>query len=301
MRACLLEESEERESGGIIIGDLAIAARWSDHPLVATRTVEFLDTPMHDLTMDETVHLACEAMAGRHPLHQTVVNVAKLVNMQRNPELRDDVVNADIINIDGMGVVWGARLFGISVKQRVAGIDLMERLFGVCAERGFRPYLLGAEACVLERVLGRLAVEHPALRVAGFRDGYFGSGEEEAVVEAINAAQADCLFVALPTPRKEHFLRRHRDELRVPYIMGVGGSFDVYGGKVKRAPILVQKMGCEWIFRMLQEPGRLLGRYLGTNARYLWMLWRARTAHARAPSKGAQGVPNAHVAGSGRR
>lgn len=246
---------------------------WQTHPLVADRRRTFLETPLHALTMAETLALAEHAMANREPLHHTVVNVSKLVNMRDNPVLAQDVSEADLINVDGAGVVWGARLFGVSVPERVAGIDIMESLFRICAERGFRPYLLGAEAHVLDAVQARLAREYPGFAVAGARDGYFSPEQEEGIILDINASGADCLFVALPTPRKERFLFRYRLVLQPSFIMGVGGSFDVYGGKVHRAPRWVQSIGMEWAYRVMQEPGRLWRRYWDTNRAYLGLLW----------------------------
>lgn len=247
---------------------------WSAHPLLAERRREFLGAPMHALTMAETLSLANEAMANRAPLHHTVVNVAKLVTMKNNAELREDVASADLINIDGAGVLWGARLCGVEVPERVAGVDIMTNLFALCETHGYRPFLLGAEQHVLEAVDRRLGVEHPRLVVAGMHDGYFKPEDEAKVVEAINASRADCLFVAMPTPRKERFLKQHRDRLQPSFVMGVGGSFDVYGGKVARAPRLVQKLGLEWLFRVLQEPRRLWRRYFETNTAYAALLWR---------------------------
>ena len=249
-------------------------ATWSSHPLLAERRREFLGAPMHALTMDETLALANEAMARRRPLHHTVVNVAKLVTMRKNAELREDVASADLINIDGAGVLWGARLCGVAVPERVAGVDIMVNLFALCAAKGYRPYLLGAEKHVLQAVDMRLAKEHPGLVVAGIRDGYFKPEDEADVVAAINASNADCLFVAMPTPRKERFLKQYRDVLTPNFVMGVGGSFDVYGGKVSRAPVLVQKLGLEWLFRIMQEPRRLWRRYYETNTAYVGLLWR---------------------------
>lgn len=248
---------------------------WGEHELIAARRIEFLGAPMHLLTMDETLSLATEAMLARKPIHHTVINVAKLVNMRSNAELREDVSAADLINIDGAGVVWGARLLGIRVPERVAGVDIMENLFAVCAEHGFKPFLLGAEAHVLEAVKARLADEYAELAVAGAQDGYFKPEDEERVVAAINASGADCLFVAMPTPRKERFLRKYRSILRPSFVMGVGGSFDVYGGKVSRAPKLVQVAGLEWLYRVLQEPRRLWRRYYDTNLAYAGLLWSA--------------------------
>jgi N-acetylglucosaminyldiphosphoundecaprenol N-acetyl-beta-D-mannosaminyltransferase len=255
---------------------------WEFHPLLASRRVEFLGAPLHLVTMAETIDLADEAMTLRKPMHHTVVNVAKLVTMQKNAELREDVTSADLINIDGAGVMWGARLMGIRAPERVAGVDIMENLFRLCAERGFRPYLLGAEAHVLATVVERLRREYPTLEVAGWHDGYFKPEQETEVVDGINASGADCLFVAMPTPRKERFLKKHRSRLLPNFVMGVGGSFDVYGGKVSRAPRLVQSIGLEWLYRVSQEPGRLWRRYYETNTAYAVLLWRALRSRDRA-------------------
>ncbi len=253
----------------------AHAFGWAYHPLLASRRAEFLGAPLHLVTMAETLDLADEAMTLRKPMHHTVVNVAKLVSMQKNAELFEDVASADLINIDGAGVVYGARLFGIEVPERVAGVDIMENLFRLCAERGFRPYLLGAEASVLNAVVDRLHREYPTLEIAGRRDGYFKPEQEAEVVDDINESGADCLFVAMPTPRKERFLKQYRNRLLPNFTMGVGGSFDVYGGKVSRAPRLVQMVGLEWLYRVLQEPGRLWRRYYETNTAYAVLLLRA--------------------------
>lgn len=245
---------------------------WVHHPLLAERRIEFLDAPMHALTMEETLALATEAMRRRRPMHHTVVNVAKIVAMRDNAELREDVATADMINIDGAGVLLGARLMGLKVPERVAGIDIMERLFAIAAEQGFRPYLLGAEQSVLDAVVDRLGREYPSLVVAGARNGYFKPEDEAGIIADINASGADCLFVAMPTPRKERFLKKHRAELAPNFVMGVGGSFDVYGGKVARAPLIMQKLGLEWLFRLLQEPGRLWKRYFTSNLAFAMLL-----------------------------
>lgn len=247
---------------------------WVGHGLLAARRREFLGLPLHALTMAETLELADEAMASHRPLHHTVVNVAKLVTMKSNDELREDVASADIINIDGKGVLWGARLCGLDIPERVAGVDIMTNLFALCEAKGYRPFLLGAERSVLDAVALRLGRDHPHLVVAGMQDGYFGPDEEEAVMSAINASNADCLFVAMPTPRKERLLKKYRERLTPSFVMGVGGSLDVYGGKVARAPGIVQAMGMEWLFRIAQEPRRLWRRYYETNTAYIGLLWR---------------------------
>ncbi len=248
---------------------------WAEHALLVQRRREFLGAPVHALSMAETLELAEESMQTRQPLLHTVINVAKLVNMAKNAELREDVGTADVINVDGVGVLWGAHLLGVAIGDRVAGIDVMNEMFALCASKGYRPFLLGAEQHVLEAMASELARQYPSLVIAGMQNGYFTADQEAGVIAGINASGADCLFVALPTPRKERFLKRYRNELLPSFVMGVGGSFDVYAGKVARAPVLVQRLGLEWLFRVAQEPRRLWRRYYETNTAYVGLLWRA--------------------------
>lgn len=236
---------------------------------------QFLDTPIDLLTIDETVAQVVEAMRNRKMLQHVAINVAKLVKMRGDPDLRTDVIESDIAGVDGMGIVWGARLMGIRVPERVAGIDLMLHLLEVCAMQGFRPYFLGARQDVLERAIAEARRRWPSLEFAGWRNGYFHCEEEPAIVEEIRRSQADCLFVGMPTPRKERFLHQHRGELGIPFIMGVGGSFDVLAGLVARAPATMQRLGLEWLHRTLQEPRRMWRRYFATNIVFAGLLMTA--------------------------
>lgn len=237
--------------------------------------VQFLGCPIDIVTMTQAVESARAAMLEDRRLHHAALNVAKLVNVRRNPVLAADVAASDLITMDGMGVVWGAKLLGLPASERVTGIDLFSELLRVCESEGFKPYLLGATRSTLDRLVQKLQTDHPNLRFAGLRDGYFGQDEEREIVVQIKRSGAHCLFIAMPTPRKERFLAAHRDELGVPFIMGVGGSFDVLSGQVSRAPRLVQKLGMEWLHRLYQEPRRMWWRYAETNAIYAGLLLRA--------------------------
>jgi N-acetylglucosaminyldiphosphoundecaprenol N-acetyl-beta-D-mannosaminyltransferase len=232
----------------------------------------FLGSPIDLLTFEETVSKAIEAMLTRKPTQHVAINVAKLVKMRNDSELRRDVVESHIIGIDGAGIVLGARALGIEVPERVAGVDLMERLLGICSVQNFRPYFLGAKRKVLEQAVENAHLYWPGLIFAGCRDGYFGEEEEAEIVEDIKQSNPDCLFIGLPTPHKERFLHRYRDTLRVPFIMGVGGSFDVLAGHVSRAPRAMQNAGLEWLYRVYQEPKRMWWRYVSTNAVYAGLL-----------------------------
>jgi N-acetylglucosaminyldiphosphoundecaprenol N-acetyl-beta-D-mannosaminyltransferase len=233
---------------------------------------DFLNCPIDMLTMQDTVERAANAMRTRVRLQHVALNVAKFVNMQTDPVLREDVAGSDLVGIDGMGIVLAARWLGLPVPERVAGIDLFKEVLAVCAKEGFRPFLLGATPQVLEKAVSAIKAQHPSLEFAGSRDGYFSADQEEEVVQHIINSKADCLFIGMPTPRKERFLSRHRDRLGVPFIMGVGGSFDVIAGHVSRAPKVMQSTGFEWLFRVYQEPRRMWWRYARTNALFAIIL-----------------------------
>lgn len=240
----------------------------------------FLGCPIDILTMTETIDLARQAMRSRQRLQHVALNVAKFVNMRSDPVLAADVANSDIVGIDGMGIIWGARALGLPAKSRVTGVDLLSELLEVCTREGFRPYFLGATPAVLHEAARRTRERHPSLVFAGLMHGYFGREQESDIVRDIRSSRADCLFIGMPTPRKERFLAAHRDELEVPFIMGVGGAFDVLAGQVLRAPIQMQQFGLEWLYRIYQEPRRMWWRYARTNTLFAGVLAQALLRHA---------------------
>ena len=236
---------------------------------------EFLGVPIDALTFDETVAQAVDAMRSGRMTQHVALNVAKLIKLRHDADLRRDVIESDIVGVDGMGIVWGARVLGVHVPERVPGVDLMQRLLAICASEGFRPYFFGAQPEVLKAAVGQTLLQWPRLNIAGYRDGYDGASDEAAAVAAIRESAPDCLFIGMPTPYKERFLHTHRFRLGVPFIMGVGGGIDVLAGHVARAPAPMQRIGLEWLYRIYQEPRRMWWRYLSTNVAFAGMLGKA--------------------------
>jgi N-acetylglucosaminyldiphosphoundecaprenol N-acetyl-beta-D-mannosaminyltransferase len=230
--------------------------------------------PIDNLTLAETVD-RIEEMICAGPTHQhVVVNVDKIVKLQKEEQLRIAILGCDLINADGQPIVWASRLLGCPLKERVTGIDLFAALIERCAATGHRPFLLGARTEVVARVAEILRAKHPQLKLAGFRNGYWKPDEEAAVVAEVRAARADMLFVAMSSPKKELFLQKWKAELQLPFVMGVGGTFDVVAGMVKRAPRWMQRSGLEWLHRLLQEPRRMWRRYLVEDMAFLGLLFR---------------------------
>ncbi|SFT48204.1 N-acetylglucosaminyldiphosphoundecaprenol N-acetyl-beta-D-mannosaminyltransferase [Pseudoalteromonas sp. DSM 26666] len=235
------------------------------------KRIEFLKAPMDIATMQETVFFIESRIEQKQFLQHVVVNVAKIVNMQKDPVLAESVKACEVINIDGMGVVFGARFLGHEVPERVAGVDLFHELLAMSAKRDFPVFLLGATEEVVSKTVSKVKAQNPNLNIAGYNDGYFWD-DEEAVVTKIRESGAKLLFVAITSPKKENFINKWQDKLGVDFVMGVGGTFDVVAGKVKRAPQWMQKAGLEWLYRVIQEPGRMWKRYLVTNSKFVYLL-----------------------------
>jgi N-acetylglucosaminyldiphosphoundecaprenol N-acetyl-beta-D-mannosaminyltransferase len=235
---------------------------------------KLFDVRVDAITMDQAVQRCEQAIAQRRYLPVGVVNAAKIVTMRRDRALRDAVTQCPMILADGQSVVWASRILGAPLPERIAGIDLFERLLGVAARSGYRVFFLGARAAVLHRMLAEVGRRFPALTVAGARDGYYRSDEVAEVVSQIRDARADLLFLGMSSPRKELFVAAHGEATGAPVVHGVGGSFDVLAGATKRAPQWHQQHGLEWLYRARQEPARLGRRYLVTNTAFLAMVAR---------------------------
>lgn len=232
--------------------------------------VSFMGVPLDLVDTPATVAAIDDRIGRGEPGAHLGINAANLVMAHDDAAYREDLSAADLITADGQSVVWGARLFGLAVPERVTGIDLMEAMLELARSRGSGVYLLGARGAVVERLAGRLAER--GIRVAGHRDGYFPVAHSTEVAAAVRASGAEILFVGMPSPRKEHFIIHEARPAGVPFSIGVGGSFDVLAGEIRRAPRLMQRIGLEWLFRLVQEPRRLFRRYAVTNARFIGLL-----------------------------
>lgn len=236
--------------------------------------IEMMGCQIDNLSMEETLQTIEGFIHSGKPHQHVVVNVDKLVKASRDSELRRIINECALINVDGMPVVWASRMLGKGLKERVAGVDLFEALMKRSAEKGWRVFLLGAKEDVVSGVKTLYEKKYSGLVVAGYRNGYWKPEEEAGVVELIKEAKADLLFVAISSPKKEHFLGRYQAEMKIPFAMGVGGTFDVAVGKVKRAPVWMQKAGLEWFYRFLQEPRRMFKRYFVDDMAFFWLLLR---------------------------
>jgi N-acetylglucosaminyldiphosphoundecaprenol N-acetyl-beta-D-mannosaminyltransferase len=249
--------------------------RGSHRGTVLADRAHVLGCAIDRIDLDEAARRCERYVRTRAGAQHMAINAAKIVAIRHDETLHRCSERCDLVTADGQAVVWASRLLGDPLPARVTGIDLMFELLALAAARGYRVYLLGARAGVLERAVARLHERYPGLSIVGCRDGYFSESEEPAVAAEIHAARPDLLFVAMSTPRKEYFLGRRGPDLDVPFSMGVGGAIDVLAGVTRRAPRWLQRLGLEWAFRLAQEPRRLLRRYLVTNSSFVILTLRA--------------------------
>lgn len=238
---------------------------------------------IHRDSLEEVVGEVVRLARRGAPAMVVTPNADQVVNLERDPQLRAAYARADLVTPDGMPVVWASRLLGTPVKERVTGADLMPRLCEVAAREQLKVFLLGGAPGVAEQAAHNLVQANPGLEVTGTLSPPLGFERDDAqcasIVEAIRASDADLVFVCLGSPKQEVWTSRHLALFDKGVFLGVGAAVDFCAGKVRRAPRWMQRTGMEWLFRVSQEPGRLIGRY--TRDLYFFVLlarelWRRR-------------------------
>jgi len=208
-----------------------------------------------NVTMEEALDRGMEFIAGQGA-HTVVTPNAEFVQMAgRDPEFKELLNGADLVIPDGIGVVYAAKILGTPLKGRVPGCDFADALCGRMAKEGGRLFLLGAKPGIAELAEGKLKAAHPGLVICGTHDGYFK--EDQPVVEEIRAANADVVFVCLGAPKQEKWMTTYGQACGAKLLIGLGGSLDVFAGQVKRAPEIWQKLGLEWLYRLIKQPSRI--------------------------------------------
>ncbi|WP_342427324.1 WecB/TagA/CpsF family glycosyltransferase [Paenibacillus sp. FSL L8-0158] len=219
-------------------------------------TVPIFGVPVSRLNMKDTLNVLIQAVESRRPHQVITANPIMVMAALEDPVYMNVMKQAELIVPDGTGVVWAANYVGHPVPERVAGFDLLHELLAAGENYHWKVYLLGSTSEVIQATAKRVHELYPAITVCGKRDGFFGPKEDEAVIAAIREANPDLLFVARGADTQEPWIGKYKEQLGVPVMMGVGGSFDVISGRTKRAPKLFQKLRAEWVYRLLKEPSR---------------------------------------------
>ena len=234
-------------------------------------------TSLFNLNVDnlsklETLQRIEEFVSSGSTHQHAVINVNKVIKAARDSDLRKIINNCDLINVDGIPLVWASRLLRKPIKERVAGIDLFLSLIEMANKQNWSLFFLGAKDETLNKTIEILRGKFPSLRISGYRNGYWNEAEEGEIAKKIRNLHPDILFVGISSPKKEYFLSKYLSMMKIPFAMGVGGAFDILSGKTKRAPLWMQNRGLEWFFRFIQEPRRLFRRYFIEGFSFLGIL-----------------------------
>jgi N-acetylglucosaminyldiphosphoundecaprenol N-acetyl-beta-D-mannosaminyltransferase len=220
--------------------------------------------------MDGVINNIKTIIKERRPSFVVAINPEKIMKAQDDEELKNLLNSAALQIPDGVGVLLASKMNGGAIRSRVTGIDLMQNVCALAAQNNYRVFMLGAKPGVAERAAEILKERYNGLSVVGIRDGYFK--DEKELCEEIKSSRADIMFVAMGSPKQENWITQNMDKLGVPFLMGVGGSYDVICGNIKRAPDWMCSLGLEWMYRLLKEPWRykrmmvlpvFLGKVLG--------------------------------------
>ena len=239
------------------------------------KKINIFNIPVDCLTMEETINVIDSAIKEKRHINHTVVNAGKIVLMQKDKNLYNSVTTCDMINADGQSVVWASKILNQPLPERVNGTNLMENLVYLAYKKNYKIFFFGAKEEIVTKVVDKYSKKYSSKIIAGYKNGYFHSDEEAEIAQLIADSKTNILFVAITSPIKENFLYKYREILKsVNFTMGVGGSFDVISGKIKRAPVWAQNSGLEWIYRLIQEPKRMWKRYLIGNLIFIYLIFK---------------------------
>lgn len=233
--------------------------------------IDILGCPVDVLTLAMAVERISKCIAQGQPCQVVTANAEILYAAQSDPGLFLVLHDAALVTADGMGVLLAARILGQSLPERVAGVDLVHNLAQQGAKAGWRFYLLGAKPEVLRAAQERLEMLYPGLQIVGSHHGYFAPEENDAIVENIRVSQPEILLVAMGAPKQDKWLHDHLSKTGAIVGIGVGGTFDILAGTVKRAPLWMQRLGLEWLFRLWQQPSRW--RRTMALPRFIWAVF----------------------------
>ncbi|QSZ27646.1 WecB/TagA/CpsF family glycosyltransferase [Aceticella autotrophica] len=212
--------------------------------------------PIDKVTMKDAVKRT-EDFLKEDRLHIVATPNAEIIMMAQKDEEYKDILNKTDLNVpDGSGVVFASKVYKEELPERVAGFDLMMELLRIADKKEQKIYLLGAAPDVIKKTYENLKKKYPGINIVGIHDGYFKDFQEEGIIKEINSKNPDIIFVALGAPKQEKWIFKNRNILNARLAIGVGGSFDVLAGKVKRAPEIYRKLGMEWLYRLKKEPWR---------------------------------------------
>lgn len=238
----------------------------------ARQTASVLGFPVDLLTMESALATIEEFIAegGSHVV--VTADAAGLVTATQDEEHAEVLRSADLVTADSVGVLWAGKRAGHPFPHRVSGVDLAEKLIARSADKGYRVYFLGAAPGVAEQAAEKMRLKFPGCNIVGARHGFFPAESDSVVAVEVAEFKPDVLLVAMGIPRQEKFIAKTREIIKAKVAIGVGGTFDVLSGNIKRAPKVIQKLKLEWLWRLIKDPKKI--KKTSALPRFVWRVLR---------------------------
>lgn len=264
-----------------LLGDFGMALRmipatlYGGKPGKTADQLNLMGVCIDNITMDQTINLLIEKMKTAVSNQVCFVNADCYNIAAKDPEYRKVLKNADLVLADGIGVKLAGKLLKKEIKQNINGTDLFPFLCKRLEKEDASLYLLGARPGVVEKVAAWIEKKYPLVKIAGKNSGYFSNEQELEIINHIRSSGAKMLLVALGVPAQEKWIFNNLQKIHIPVVMGVGGLFDFYSGRISRAPAWIREIGLEWFYRFLQEPTRMWKRYFVGNTIFMFRVLKA--------------------------
>lgn len=221
------------------------------------KAVKILGVKFHNVTLDDALSRFVHLLDGDRLGTIFTPNPEIVMAAQDDKELKSALLEGDLVIPDGIGILYASKIHALGLQTRVPGIELMGKILKYCNTNRLSIYLFGGKPGVAEKAVAKIQETYPNIVIKGYQNGYFDESETLSIVDRINETKPDVLFVALGAPKQEKWITTHKKVLNAKVAMGVGGSFDVWAGIVKRAPVFFQRIHLEWFYRLLQDPSRI--------------------------------------------
>lgn len=227
--------------------------------------IKIFGVEINNLTMNEAVDIASGYLASNKLNSISTPNTEIVMAAKEDPELKRLINENDLIIPDGIGLIYGSKIKGNPLKERVTGFDLSIKLLEIANQKGYSLYLLGGKEGVARQASKNIIKQYPNIRIAGIDNGYFKGShighnnheEELGIIKKINDSKADIIFVGLGFPKQEIWISENRNKISGKLVIGNGGTMDILAGNTKRAPEMFQRLGLEWFYRLVKEPSRI--------------------------------------------
>ncbi len=234
--------------------------------------ITYINCKLNLINFEELLNFIKSNIDQNNKVNHVLINASTFLDAQKDKDFLGILNQFQIATVDGMGLYFALKLNKLPIKERIAGPDLFEKVLELSQKEKYRVYFLGTTEENINKMIDNIRVKYPHLIIAGYRNGFFNLNDMKDLLENIDNSNSHILLLGLPSPIKEQFIIKYGNIIKCNYILGVGGVFDIIAGDIKRAPILLQKIGLEWFFRFAQEPKRLWKRYLIGNFQYVCII-----------------------------